>query len=65
MSLCSITSEPADCALIVLHIPQEDASIAAYGREGLVVPGDGDVKDGVAVGGVALDRVCGFGGGIT
>ena len=52
-------------ARVVLYIPEKDASVAATGGEGLVISRDGDVENGVAVCGVALDGggCCNLGGG--
>lgn len=45
-------------------VPEEDGAVAAGGDEALVVRGDGEGEDLVAVGGVGLDEAA-FGRGVA
>jgi hypothetical protein len=59
MRLIRVTSESPRRTFITLYIPEKYGTITTNGREGLIICGDGDVKDGISVGGIFLDGGCG------
>lgn len=56
----AVVPAPSSCRAALLNIPQEDLSVASDARKPCIVGRDGNVKDGVTVRLVSLDRGAGF-----